>query len=310
MIQIIKRSIYIMLLSALSGSAFAQAPTTKADTLYLNSKWKEARVAYEAMQKTSPSTFGAVPQFRLGVCYQKLGDYREAFKHFEAARALKPTPALKPFLAARIAQNYALSGDKENSIVWLDSATRSGYAALNEVDTLKAFNAIRKDKRYEALRKRVYENAYPCATNPKQRQFDFWIGEWDVYVTGTTTPKVGHSLIQNVAGECLILENWTALGPVPNTGKSMNFFDVQTGTWEQVWMGSGGGLGRFINGKYEDGAMRFTFTQPAANGAVSQGKFTFFNMGPDKVRQLNETSNDQGKTWQTVYDFTYVRKKS
>ncbi len=29
----------------------------------------------------------------------------------------------------------------------------------------------------------IYSNAQktPCTTNPAYRQFDFWIGEWDVY---------------------------------------------------------------------------------------------------------------------------------
>src|SRR5205085_1694204 len=119
---------------------------------------------------------------------------------------------------------------------------------------------------------------------------------------GTTTPKIGHSLVQNVSGECLILENWTAISVIPNTGKSMNYYDAVSGTWEQLWMGSGGGLNRFVNGKYEDGAMRFTFNQTRPNGQAVIGRFMFFNLGPEKVRQFQETSADGGKTWQTVYD--------
>ena len=49
--------------------------------------------------------------------------------------------------------------------------------------------------------------------------------------------------------------------------------------------------------------------QTAPDGKKNKGRFTFFNQGPDQVRQLNEISADEGKTWQTVYDFTYIRKK-
>ena len=38
-------------------------------------------------------------------------------------------------------------------------------------------------------------------------------------------------------------------------------------------------------------------------------RMTFFNLGPDNVRQLGENSNDDGKTWAAVWDATYTRKK-
>jgi hypothetical protein len=284
------------------------APFGKADTLYFNSRWDEARLQYESGFKARPASVNALSEFRLGYCYHRLNKYASALDHYNRSKALKPVPQLKAQLYARIARVESIQNHKDNAMVSLDSAIRFGYASLNEMDTLKEFQNLRTDKRFEERHKRVYNAAYPCASNPRMREFDFWIGEWDVYVTGTTTPKIGHSLIQNVAGECLILENWTALGPVPNTGKSMNYFDTVSQAWEQVWMGSGGGLNKFVKGKYEDGAMRFIFTQPNPGGKPLQGRFTFFNLGPDKVRQFKETSTDDGNTWQAVYDFTYIRR--
>jgi len=35
---------------------------------------------------------------------------------------------------------------------------------------------------------------------------------------------------------------------------------------------------------------------------------TFFNQGKDQVRQLGQTSSDNGKTWTVTYDLTYIRK--
>ena len=37
-------------------------------------------------------------------------------------------------------------------------------------------------------------------------------------------------------------------------------------------------------------------------------KLTFFNLGPDKVRQFDERTTDKGKTWTVGYDLTYTRK--
>jgi hypothetical protein len=35
---------------------------------------------------------------------------------------------------------------------------------------------------------------------------------------------------------------------------------------------------------------------------------TFFNQGPNQVRQLGHISTDGGKTWTVTFDLTYVRK--
>ena len=109
----------------------------------------------------------------------------------------------------------------------------------------------------------------------------------------------------------MILENWTALGPAPHNGKSMNYVNAQTNKWEQLWIGSAGGPGyvtRFYDGEYKDSVMQFTFEANGPQGKQA-GRFKFFNQGPDQVRQLSETSADGGKTWNTNYDFTYKRKK-
>ncbi len=65
----------------------------------------------------------------------------------------------------------------------------------------------------------------------------------------------------------------------------------------------------FVNGEYKDSAMRFDFTTIDAKGNKIIGRFIFYNRGSNQVRQFNETSNDDGKTWTISYDFTYIRKK-
>lgn len=153
----------------------------------------------------------------------------------------------------------------------------------------------------------------PCMENKQNREFDFWVGDWDVYARGTEK-KVGDSKIEIASGGCMILENWVATGPVEHNGKSMNYVNPQTGKWEQLWIGSGGinvnNPQKFVNGVYTDNAMRFDFEQTDRQGKKQIGRFIFYNEGPDQVRQFNEVSSDNGKTWTTVYDFTYKRKKA
>ncbi len=307
-------SLLIFLAFATEGNAQSTSipAILRADTLYFNGQWEGARKMYEAGLTTTGVRILPVTWFRLGYCYQNLGNIEEALKDYKKALSLNPAPALKPNLYSRMARVYAIKKQNEQALVWLDSAAKTGYLNINEVDTLKEFNSIRKDKRFDAIAKKIKATAFPCSVNPKYREFDFWIGEWNVYQTGTKSPQVGHSLVQNVAGECLILENWTALGPVPNTGKSMNYYDARTDKWEQIWMGSGPGLQKYIDGKYSEGAMKFivdpTYLAPGPDGKKPIGRFSFTNQGVNQVRQLQEQSVDDGKTWQVVYDLTYVRK--
>jgi hypothetical protein len=45
------------------------------------------------------------------------------------------------------------------------------------------------------------------------RQFDFWLGEWDVVPSGQTPPprqQPSLNVIQSAHGGCVLVENWTA----------------------------------------------------------------------------------------------------
>jgi hypothetical protein len=118
---------------------------------------------------------------------------------------------------------------------------------------------------------------------------------------------VGHSIVQNVAGGCALLENWTSTQA--SNGKSINYIDPENGKWEQDWIGSSGGPQRFLKGDYRDNAMRFVY-ESNSNGTKTTGNFIFYNIGPNEVRQFQDMSTDGGKTFQTSYDFTYIRRAS
>lgn len=210
----------------------------------------------------------------------------------------------------RIAASYYRQGDNTRGMQHLQQAVAAGYRNLSQLDTAAHFSSIKNTAEFRAVIAKAEVNAFPCKANAHKREFDFWVGEWDVYVTGTNT-KAGHSLVQKASGDCMILENWTALGQVPNNGKSMNYVDTQTNKWEQLWIGSDGGPNyviRFYDGEYKDSVMQFVFEATTPQGKQT-GRFRFFNQGPDQVRQLSETSADGGKTWNSNYDFTYKRKK-
>src|SRR4051812_50069597 len=62
----------------------------------------------------------------------------------------------------------------------------------------------------------------PACTAPEHRQFDFWVGYWNVYPTGKDK-LVAHSLIEKLYGGCTIRENWMPLNN--KTGGSLNMYN-------------------------------------------------------------------------------------
>ena len=149
------------------------------------------------------------------------------------------------------------------------------------------------------------QQAKPSCSDPGYRQFDFWVGDWEV--TDSTGKAVyGNNRITLEEGKCLVHEHWT--GSRGGTGQSLNFRDPHTGRWSQVWVGNDG-LILNISGGLEVQAMVLT-----GEGMTMQGKQKALHRAswtplPDgRVRQYWQQSTDAGKTWTVVFDGWYRRK--
>jgi len=148
----------------------------------------------------------------------------------------------------------------------------------------------------------------PCNQRAESRQFDFWVGDWDVVGTQSKKPA-GTSHIEPAIGNCVIWENWTSLGNSGYTGKSYNAYNPNLKRWEQFWVDNAGDT-IFFYGNLKDGVMDFyTDEIPQADGTRLKRHLQFFNLGSDTVRQFSQGSTDGGKTWKIEYDLTYTRKK-
>jgi len=144
-------------------------------------------------------------------------------------------------------------------------------------------------------------SAAPC-DDALHRQFDFWIGRWDVTDKGKV---IATSAIERFADGCGILENYTQLDGY--SGKSINFYDAATKRWHQQWTDSMGNSSAW-NGEFREGAMRFDGEAHRADGKKATRNMTFTPLPDGNVRQASDISRDGGKTWEPGYDFVYVRK--
>jgi uncharacterized protein DUF1579 len=157
---------------------------------------------------------------------------------------------------------------------------------------------------------------FDCSA-PEHRQFDFWVGEWDVVPNPETRPanappqagrKPATNIIEKAHRDCVIVENWDdGLG---GTGQSFNVYDRVKQRWQQTWVDSNGGLHEYW-GELRDGNMVYIGEVPLPPASRFQGRrtirLTFFPLGADKVRQFSESLNVDG-TWSVNYDLIYTRR--
>ena len=142
----------------------------------------------------------------------------------------------------------------------------------------------------------------PTCDGPEYRQFDFWIGEWDVTVQGR---PAGRSSITSQEKGCIIHEQWTGAGG--GTGQSMNFYDRIDGKWHQVWVASNGSVLRFRGG-LENGSLAYAAEGTRPDGAKIRHRLVFTPNPDGTVRQHWMSSSDDGQTWQDSFDGLYRRR--
>ncbi len=142
----------------------------------------------------------------------------------------------------------------------------------------------------------------PACATPEHRQFDFWVGAWDVYATGTGN-MVARSLIERRYNGCAIRENWMPLRG--QGGGSFSAWRPGARNWRQTWVDSSGGWVEFT-GRMEGDAMVLTGLWPGvANGRDGLVRMRYTREPDGAVRQHGQVSTDNGATWTNSFDFTY-----
>jgi hypothetical protein len=138
-----------------------------------------------------------------------------------------------------------------------------------------------------------------ACTAQEYRQFDFWLGEWEVF--NPAGKPVGRSRIEAVQGGCAIAEHWTSGSGPANDGTSLNRYDAATKQWEQYWVDAQGGR-LFLRGGLHEGAMVLSSSEGQDRQRISWTPY------PDgSVRQIWESSADGGASWKTAFDGWYKR---
>jgi len=281
------------------AQSVAPAPTAEeADALFKAQKWPDVAKAYEAITKNEPKNGRA--WYRLGYALHSMGNFEQAAWSYQRAVEI----AGNPLAMYNLACSYARLKDKDKAFEWLNKSINSGFISSTQLQKDADLAILRDDARFKESITLADRATRPCEFASEYKQFDFWVGEWNVETT--QGQPAGKNIIERMEQGCILMENWT--GAAGGTGKSINFYNASTGKWRQTWVDSTGNVAEY-EGEYKDGAMRFDGNPVINNGKKTLRRLTLSIQGPDRVRQLFEQSADDGKTWTTQYDLIYVRKK-
>jgi len=144
----------------------------------------------------------------------------------------------------------------------------------------------------------------PACAGPERAEFDFWVGEWDVF-PAKGGAQVARSTIERLYNGCAVRENWKPFSGA--SGGSLNAWQPESRTWKQAWIGSDGQWVEFT-GRREGPAMVMQGRWPNVLGPGKDGdvRMSYTPVADGAVRQFGEVSVD-GKTWKPLFDFVYRR---
>ena len=140
-----------------------------------------------------------------------------------------------------------------------------------------------------------------CDGSEEFSQFDFWVGDWQVY-DNVSGKFAGNNSIKKLEQGCLLQESWQGAGG--GTGTSINYYNPVRGEWRQVWV-SAGRYAIDIAGGIVNGAMVLTGVIDTYNGVSASFRGIWTPNADGSVRQLFEQLNSDTGVWDVWFDGRY-----
>ena len=144
---------------------------------------------------------------------------------------------------------------------------------------------------------------YPCEQREEFKEFDFWLGDWEVHVANGT--YAGKNKIEKSQAGCALIENW--LGAAGNPGMSINYFDVATNEWVQVWSDAGGSQINIRGGLTDEGMLLEGQISYVSNNLTAPFRALWTLLDDGRVRQFFEQYDEDSESWATWFEGFYTK---
>ncbi len=283
-----------LLAAATAPSAMAAdaALQQSAQAAYAQGDWPGAAGFYMKLVQQDPSVLNL---WHLGRADLGSGRYADARRALQQALAADPNDLHSLFyMAAALAK----TGDTDGAFGYLEKSVQAGLP-MASIDAFPDLGSLHDDPRYKALATEADKLQHPCPDDPAYRAFDFWVGDWDVYIGGAKTSA--HNLVSLELNGCLVHEHWSGGGK----GESFNYYNAHTRHWYQNYVDDGGSTVWYEGAPTTPGVMRMEGGYANQDGSTGMARVTWTRLPDGGVHHYIERSTDGGKTWNVYFDAVY-----
>jgi hypothetical protein len=145
------------------------------------------------------------------------------------------------------------------------------------------------------------ENSSTPCTQKEYRQFDFWVGEWDVSDFDNPTVINARVHVDRILDGCVLHESYQDMSGTK--GESFSIYDATTHTWHQSWVTNRGRLLLLDGGLTAEGMVL------RGEDRTSEGKKRIvrgtWKATQDGVRETALVSLDDGRSWMPWFDLIF-----
>lgn len=289
-----------------------------ATQLMREAKWEEAATAFGQIV-LSDQTNG-VAWLNLGYCLHANGDLDRALRVHHKAATFEPYKATALYNVGCV---HALKGETELAFEYLYKALEARPIPISQFQGDSDLVSLHKDKRWAKLMNKLdpkakdkpkvantplpkskeasaekpkYGKAVSLAKLPPERRFDFWVGEWDMYVNGEL---ISHQSVKSQLDGASIVQT----GPQSMT---LAVFDPSSGKWKMTWTSTAGHHDVLVGGMNDQGQMVMKQKVLRDRPGVI-GKWVLRDIYKNHFFADWMTSEDGGKTWVNEAAMEYKR---
>jgi hypothetical protein len=132
------------------------------------------------------------------------------------------------------------------------------------------------------------------------RQFDFWLGHWDLR---WEPDGRGVNVITSILDDHVILERFDGRPSIPLAGMSVTAFDDTIGRWRQTWVDTDRQYLDFVGGMERDAMV---LERRRVDGRLQ--RMVWSDIEPESLRWSWQHSDDDGRSWTVDWDIEYRRR--
>ena len=147
------------------------------------------------------------------------------------------------------------------------------------------------------------KNNVGCNYN-QSNQFDFWVGNWNVY--DTLGNKLGENRIEKQYENCVVQENW--ISSTLNKGTSYNYFNPIDSSWNQLWLDNQGSILK-LKGSFKNKKMVLKSELiPGQKVAFYYNQISWSKNADGSVNQVWQILDEHDNLMQLAFFGVYKRK--